>query len=65
VRDPRPVNMDFGGGGRIYIVSSLISPLIVTVTVLLDYNAAAQPSDAVLDIFLPFILYLYTFYVPV
>jgi hypothetical protein len=32
----------FGGGGRLYIVSSLISPLIITVTVLLDYNGAHQ-----------------------
>jgi hypothetical protein len=49
VRGPRPVNMDFnggfGGGGRLYIVSSLISPLIVTVTVLLDYNGSHQCSD--------------------
>jgi hypothetical protein len=38
VRGLRPVNMDSRDGGRLYIVSSLISPLIVTVTVSLDYS---------------------------
>jgi hypothetical protein len=40
VRGSRPVNMDFsddfGGGGRIYTVCSLIISLIITVTELLD-----------------------------
>lgn len=44
VSGSRPVNMgfsdDFGGLGRLYIVCSLIHPLIITVIVLLHYKCA-------------------------